>query len=147
MNQDEYYPGKGCTCAAHSSSECGCTGVDWTDPEVYRLREQLAEAQNQLGQAREDLKQTKIAHEAAMASMRGQRDEWKRAAEYAQQGCRELIAEEKEKLDETQRELKQWREVARRLADASLEMFKTGEPSDAFAAATCDFHKLNTPKA
>jgi hypothetical protein len=29
--------GKGCTCAAHSESECGCD-ADWTPQEVYDLR-------------------------------------------------------------------------------------------------------------
>lgn len=29
--------GKGCKCAAHSESECGCD-VDWTPQEVYDLR-------------------------------------------------------------------------------------------------------------
>lgn len=45
MNQ-EYIPGEGCLCHAHSESECGCD-VDWTPREVYELREQrdrLAEA-------------------------------------------------------------------------------------------------------
>ena len=40
--KDRYYPGKGCKCYAHSESECAC-GVDWTDPEVYELREQVKE--------------------------------------------------------------------------------------------------------
>lgn len=45
MNQKEldqlaYYAGEGCTCAAFSSSECACD-VDWTDPEVYELRDKL----------------------------------------------------------------------------------------------------------
>jgi hypothetical protein len=38
--------GKGCTCAAHSESECGCD-ADWTPQEVYDLRaenERLKEA-------------------------------------------------------------------------------------------------------
>lgn len=32
----DYYPGKGCTCAALTEYECACD-VDWTDPEVYKL--------------------------------------------------------------------------------------------------------------
>lgn len=32
----------GCTCSAHSESECGCHGVDWTPTEVYHLRDTLA---------------------------------------------------------------------------------------------------------
>ena len=39
-NYKDYYPGKGCRCYAHSESECACTDVDWTDPEVYELREE-----------------------------------------------------------------------------------------------------------
>jgi hypothetical protein len=38
--------GKGCKCAAHSESECGCD-ADWTPQEVYDLRsenERLKEA-------------------------------------------------------------------------------------------------------
>jgi len=37
MDLEKYYPGKGCSCYAHSENECAC-GVDWTDPEVYELR-------------------------------------------------------------------------------------------------------------
>jgi len=37
---DDYYQGKGCECYAHSSDECGCD-ADWTDPEVYRLRDEV----------------------------------------------------------------------------------------------------------
>ena len=35
---EEYYPGKGCKCYAHSEYECACIDVDWTEPEVYELR-------------------------------------------------------------------------------------------------------------
>jgi hypothetical protein len=38
----EYYEGKGCKCCAQSESECVCE-VDWTDPEVYRLRARVDE--------------------------------------------------------------------------------------------------------
>lgn len=43
----KYYPGKGCECFARSESECAC-GVDWTDPEIYQLRERVSilEAEN-----------------------------------------------------------------------------------------------------
>lgn len=34
----DYFPGKGCLCAAHGSIDCGCHDVDWTDKEVYVLR-------------------------------------------------------------------------------------------------------------
>jgi len=33
--------GKGCRCAAHSESECGCD-ADWTPQEVYDLRAKIA---------------------------------------------------------------------------------------------------------
>ncbi len=36
-----YYPGKGCLCAARNQNDCACIYVDWTDPEVYRLRSYL----------------------------------------------------------------------------------------------------------
>ena len=39
---DEYYAGKGCTCYAYSEGEC-CCDVDWTEPEIYKLREQVKE--------------------------------------------------------------------------------------------------------
>jgi hypothetical protein len=39
MNEEEYFPGKGCQCYAHSENECACN-VDWTEPEVYELREE-----------------------------------------------------------------------------------------------------------
>ena len=39
----DYYPGKGCRCHAHSESECACDNIDWTDPEVYKLREENAD--------------------------------------------------------------------------------------------------------
>ena len=42
MNEEEYYPGKGCQCYAHSESECACN-VDWTEPEVYELRDEVKE--------------------------------------------------------------------------------------------------------
>ena len=43
MSKDStHYAGKGCQCAAKGESECGCAGADWTDPEIYRLREENA---------------------------------------------------------------------------------------------------------
>lgn len=38
-NKNEEYttPGQDCQCYAHSESECACN-VDWTDPEIYKLR-------------------------------------------------------------------------------------------------------------
>jgi hypothetical protein len=44
--------GKGCKCAAHSESECGCD-ADWTPQEVYDLRaeiERLREAIRRLAE-------------------------------------------------------------------------------------------------
>jgi len=38
---DNYTPGQGCLCHAHSEAECGCD-VDWTPREVYELREKLS---------------------------------------------------------------------------------------------------------
>lgn len=35
-DDDEYFPGKGCTCHAWNEGECACD-ADWTDPEVYHL--------------------------------------------------------------------------------------------------------------
>jgi len=33
----DYYPGMGCTCSAWAKMECACD-VDWTETEVYKLR-------------------------------------------------------------------------------------------------------------
>jgi len=35
--KENYTPGKGCLCHAHSESECACD-VDWTPKEVYELK-------------------------------------------------------------------------------------------------------------
>jgi len=45
---NDYYPGKGCQCYAHSESECACSDVDWTDPEVYKLRKENKELRAQI---------------------------------------------------------------------------------------------------
>lgn len=37
----DYYAGKGCKCAAMSENDCSCVEVDWTDPEVYKLRDKV----------------------------------------------------------------------------------------------------------
>lgn len=37
-----HYRGKGCQCYAYGESECNC-GADWTDPEIYRLRNAINE--------------------------------------------------------------------------------------------------------
>lgn len=47
MNIEEYYPGKGCKCYAWAEYEC-CCGVDWTDPEVYKLREENEQLKNEI---------------------------------------------------------------------------------------------------
>lgn len=38
----DYYPGKGCTCFAKSSGECGCEGVDWRSTREVELEAKLA---------------------------------------------------------------------------------------------------------
>jgi hypothetical protein len=53
---DGYYPGKGCRCYAHSESECACPEVDWTDPEVYKLRDELKKVKAQRDEAIELIK-------------------------------------------------------------------------------------------
>lgn len=45
---DEYYAGKDCRCAARTQWECSCSGVDWTEPEVYRLRAENAALREQI---------------------------------------------------------------------------------------------------
>jgi hypothetical protein len=52
----DYYPGKGCQCYAHSESECACN-VDWTDPEVYELRDELKKVKAQRDEAIELIKE------------------------------------------------------------------------------------------
>ena len=34
------FPGEGCTCCAYDHSEC-CCNVDWTDPEIYKLKSDI----------------------------------------------------------------------------------------------------------
>jgi hypothetical protein len=55
MNDDkpEYFPGIDCMCCAYGKGECAC-GADWTDPEVYSLRDRLAAAERILGCKVED---------------------------------------------------------------------------------------------
>jgi septal ring factor EnvC (AmiA/AmiB activator) len=55
---NDYYPGKGCECSAHSRQECGCD-VDWTDPKVYRLERELAASQAEVARLREELATSK----------------------------------------------------------------------------------------
>jgi hypothetical protein len=43
----EYYAGKGCKCCAQSDNEC-CCEVDWTDPEVYKLRARVSKLEAEL---------------------------------------------------------------------------------------------------
>jgi len=42
----EYAAGDGCMCYARSELECACS-VDWTDPEVYKLRERIVELEKE----------------------------------------------------------------------------------------------------
>ena len=39
----DYFPGKGCKCAAWSYMDCACSDVDWTPKEVYVLRARIKE--------------------------------------------------------------------------------------------------------
>lgn len=41
MVDKDYYPGKGCNCAAWNEGECGCN-ADWTPKEIYELRAEVA---------------------------------------------------------------------------------------------------------
>lgn len=41
---NNYTPGQGCKCHAHSEAECGCD-VDWTPREVYELRATISDMQ------------------------------------------------------------------------------------------------------
>ena len=34
MTHNEWYPGKGCTCAAINANECGCNDVSWAGSTV-----------------------------------------------------------------------------------------------------------------
>ena len=52
----DYYPGKGCQCYAHSEYECACN-VDWTEPEVYELRNELKKVKAQRDKAIELVKE------------------------------------------------------------------------------------------
>lgn len=45
--EDGYFAGKGCVCGAYGQCECGC-GVDWTDPEIYKLRQTVSELEENL---------------------------------------------------------------------------------------------------
>lgn len=40
--KENYIPGQGCKCHAHSEAECGCD-VDWTPREVYELRATISD--------------------------------------------------------------------------------------------------------
>jgi len=55
---DEYYAGKGCRCGAWSSSECACD-VDWTDPKIYELEQQLTTLQSKLDEAERIIQKVK----------------------------------------------------------------------------------------
>ena len=44
LTDEEYYAGKGCKCSAYSSDECGCGDIDWTDPDIYKLKIALHDA-------------------------------------------------------------------------------------------------------
>jgi predicted RNase H-like nuclease (RuvC/YqgF family) len=50
---DEYFPGKGCECYAKGSCECGCN-ADWTDKEVYVLRNKLDQERSKCAELEKD---------------------------------------------------------------------------------------------
>lgn len=50
-NNKEYVtPGQDCQCYAHSESECACN-VDWTDPLIYKQREEVRQLRTALDSA------------------------------------------------------------------------------------------------
>jgi hypothetical protein len=77
MKQD-YTPGEGCECLAHSEAECGCD-ADWTPREVYELREQrdrLAEALELLVTTDHESKEAFIERvKQTLAAVKGGNDE------------------------------------------------------------------------
>ena len=73
--KENYIPGEGCMCHAHSESECACD-VDWTPREVYELREQCSNLDDQVS--------------AAMMVIRGLEQQRDRLAE----ALREIINED-----------------------------------------------------
>jgi len=48
------YAGEYCTCGAYAQFECGC-GADWTDPEIYELRQKVVNLQFKNEELRQDL--------------------------------------------------------------------------------------------
>ncbi len=44
----DYFEGQGCKCMAYGKIECSCPDVDWTDPEVYKLRKQVEELEEEV---------------------------------------------------------------------------------------------------
>lgn len=58
-NWETHYEGQGCRCGAYASFECGC-GVDWTNPEIYKLRHELAEARKTCAKDQEQIKRLEI---------------------------------------------------------------------------------------
>ena len=49
-NQEYRVAGQDCQCYAHSESECACN-VDWTDPLIYKQREEIRELRTVLDKA------------------------------------------------------------------------------------------------
>lgn len=41
--KNKHYPGIGCVCGAWSDFDCDCDGADWTQSEVYDLRDELTQ--------------------------------------------------------------------------------------------------------
>jgi len=47
--------GARCTCGAYWQGECGCSGVDWTDPELVDLRSEVAGLKRDMESLQEDI--------------------------------------------------------------------------------------------
>ena len=58
--EEEYRAGMDCICSAHGKCECAC-GADWTDPEVYKLRAELATAAETIIHLRKELEEARNA--------------------------------------------------------------------------------------
>lgn len=63
--------GKGCQCAAYSSSDCGCPNVDWTPQEIYDLREKVKALDQKLSVALKDAERYKQTLESVVVKYKG----------------------------------------------------------------------------
>ena len=78
---NEYVAGDGCMCYARSEGDCACS-ADWTDPEVYKLRERIAELEKGL--------------EIALPTLRSAAKQQWDGAYNASQICSSLLKEQSE---------------------------------------------------